>query len=264
MTQKGQESKEGESPTHGQKDETTLPSLSSLSKSSNINAWGKGTLPLNAPNKRNMVMGEDGNVESGSTYEESYSSSEVESSSNSYDDEGDLLMVRRLMCVQVNEDSDFQRKNIFHTRCYVKGKLCAIIIYGGNSVNVTSLGLVEKLNLPTLVYLKNALSRDKGEMVVDKQVSLTFALGKYCDEILCNVFDKKVTHDKITNKFSFVHVGQKVTLKPLSLREVSEDQLKIKIKRKKEQKEQKEKRKSRGIRGKKQRKTKRKIRNKVM
>ncbi|RDX95089.1 hypothetical protein CR513_22440, partial [Mucuna pruriens] len=41
--------------------------------------------------------------------------------------------------------------NIFHSRCHVIGKLCSLIIDGGSSVNVASLRLVEKLNLPILV-----------------------------------------------------------------------------------------------------------------
>ncbi|RDX99855.1 hypothetical protein CR513_17035, partial [Mucuna pruriens] len=44
-------------------------------------------------------------------------------------------------------------------------------------------------------------------------------------------FDKKVTHDGVTNKLSFENKGKKVTLKPLSLREVIKYQLKMKNKR---------------------------------
>ncbi|RDX93583.1 hypothetical protein CR513_24133, partial [Mucuna pruriens] len=154
-----------------------------------------------------MIMRKDGNMESETSCEESSSSSEVESSSDSSHD------------------------GVISSWCHVKGKLRSIIIDGGNSVNVASLRLVEKLNLPTLV-------------------TLAFTIGKNSNEILCDVvpmkathillgrpwqFDKKVTHDGVTNIFSIV------TLKPLSPREVSEDQLKMKIKRKKEQKEHKQK-----------------------
>ncbi|RDX76444.1 hypothetical protein CR513_43554, partial [Mucuna pruriens] len=70
------------------------------------------------------------------------------------------------------------------------------------------------------------------------QVPLSFTLGKYKDEVLCNVvpmeethillgrpwqYDRKVTHDGITNKLTFIHRGKKVTLKPLSPKEVNED-----------------------------------------
>ncbi|RDY09313.1 hypothetical protein CR513_06342, partial [Mucuna pruriens] len=45
-------------------------------------------------------------------------------------------------------------------------------------------------------------------------------------------FDCKVTYDRVTNRFSFVHNGQKV---------VNEDHLKMKMKREKERNERKEK-----------------------
>ncbi|RDX75901.1 hypothetical protein CR513_44189, partial [Mucuna pruriens] len=58
-----------------------------------------------------------------------------------------------------------------------------------------------------------------------KQVSLAFTLGKYEDEVLC---DRKMIYDGVTNRFMFVHKGQKFTLKPLSLKEVNKDQVKMK------------------------------------
>ncbi|RDX81924.1 hypothetical protein CR513_37361, partial [Mucuna pruriens] len=82
---------------------------------------------------RNMVTKEDGNVESKSSCEDSPSSnSKVEPSTDSSHDEGDLFKVRRMMNAQ--------------------GKLCSIIIGGSSSINVASLRLVKKLNLPTLVH----------------------------------------------------------------------------------------------------------------
>ncbi|RDY01432.1 hypothetical protein CR513_15237, partial [Mucuna pruriens] len=43
-------------------------------------------------------------------------------------------------------------------------------------------------------------------------------------------FDRKVTHDGVTNKFSFINKGNKVTLKPLTPMEVIKDQLIMKEK----------------------------------
>ncbi|RDX84734.1 hypothetical protein CR513_34170, partial [Mucuna pruriens] len=37
------------------------------------------------------------------------------------------------------------------------------------------------------------------------------------------IYDKKVIHDGVTNRFTFVHLGQRVVLKPLSPREFHED-----------------------------------------
>ncbi|RDX61282.1 hypothetical protein CR513_60499, partial [Mucuna pruriens] len=72
----------------------------------------------------------------------------------------------------------------------------------------------------------------------------------HCDFILMEVthvllgrpwqFDRKVIHDGVTIKISFVHKGNKVTLKPLTPRKVIEDQ--IKMEKKIEEKKRKRKR----------------------
>ncbi|RDX88988.1 hypothetical protein CR513_29350, partial [Mucuna pruriens] len=116
-----------------------------------------------------MVLREDG------TMEKSLSNNEGESLSVYSLDEGDILIVRR---------------------CHVKKKLGSIIIDCGSSVNVASLMLVEKLDLSTLVHPKpyklHWLSK-KGEMVVDKQVSLAFTLEIYSDDILRDVVPMEAT-----------------------------------------------------------------------
>ena len=80
-----------------------------------------------------------------------------------------------------------------------------------------------------------------GQLVVDRQVLICFSIGKYVNEILFDVvrmeasnllrempwqYDKDVVHNGVTNKFAFVHKRKKVTLTPMSPREVCEDQIK--------------------------------------
>jgi len=87
-------------------------------------------------------------------------------------------------------------------------------------------------------------------------VNIAFSIGKYVDEVVCDVvpmeashlllgrpwqYDRKVTHDGLANKYSFLFKGQKVSLTPLSPREVCEDQLKMRVKREQERKEGREK-----------------------
>lgn len=87
--------------------------------------------------------------------------------------------------------------------------------------------------------------------MVDKQVLVSFSIGKYHDEILCDVvpmeaghlllgrpwqFDRMVNHDGRANTFTFMHKKHKVTLLPLSPKEVCHDQLALKLKRDQEQK----------------------------
>ena len=126
------------------------------------------------------------------------------------------------MSVQVKEDEAAQRENIFHTRCYVQDKVCSMIIDGGSYTNVASTIMVEKLGLPTLKQprsYKLQWLNDSGEVKVNKQVLVTFRIGKYENKVLCDVvpmqaghlllgrpsqFDRHVKHDGFTNKYSFV------------------------------------------------------------
>ena len=81
-----------------------------------------------------------------------------------------------------------------------------------------------------------------------KWLLITFSIGKYKDEVLCDVvpmeathillgrpwqFDRKKFHDGFTNKISFNFHGHKLILKSLSPKEVHEDQVKMREKRKK-------------------------------
>ena len=115
--------------------------------------------------------------------------------------------------------------------------------------------MVDKLGLPTISHAKPYKLQwlsEEGEIVVNKQVLIAFSIGKYKDEVLCDVvpmeathillgrpwkFDRKNLHDGLTNKISFTFHGHKVTLKSLSPKEVHEDHIKIKKEIKKRKKE---------------------------
>ncbi|XP_043818253.1 uncharacterized protein LOC122725281, partial [Manihot esculenta] len=83
---------------------------------------------------------------------------------------------------------------------------------------------------------------DCSEVRVTRQVLIPFSIGRYKDEILCDVvpmqashmllgrpwqYDRKVQHDGFNNKYSFTYEGQKVILAPLSPQEVYADQIKM-------------------------------------
>ena len=84
---------------------------------------------------------------------------------------------------------------------------------------------------------------DYGEVKVNRQVLVSFSIGRYKDEVLCDVvpmhvshillgrpwqFDRKVNHDEFKNRHSFVKDNKTITLVPLTLRQVYEDQMKLK------------------------------------
>ncbi|RDX80757.1 hypothetical protein CR513_38657, partial [Mucuna pruriens] len=70
---------------------------------------------------------------------------------------------------------------------------------------------------------------ERQEFLVDKQAEVPFHLGGYEDKV-------RVIHDGVTNRFTFVHLGQMIMLNPLSPRKVHENQKKMKINREVERK----------------------------
>ena len=112
-----------------------------------------------------------------------------------------------------------------------------MIVDGGSCTNVASTIMVEKLGMQTSKHprpYKLQWLNDSEEVRVNKQVLISFSIGKYKDEVLCDVvptqvghfsgrpwkFDRKVKHDGFTNKYSFMHNQQTVTLVPLTPRHI--------------------------------------------
>jgi len=61
---------------------------------------------------------------------------------------------------------------------------------GGSCTNVASTRVVEKLALPTIFHTKPYKLQwfsTEGEIMVNKQVLINFAIEKYKDEVLCDV-----------------------------------------------------------------------------
>ncbi|XP_024015858.1 uncharacterized protein LOC112089114 [Eutrema salsugineum] len=122
---------------------------------------------------------------------------------------GELLVKRGTLNLQTRTEGDEQRENLFHTRCVVQEKW---------------------LN-------------DQGELEVENQVMVPLSIGKYEDEILCDVLpmhagyilfgrswqsDRRVNHDGFTNRYSFECKGKKIVLVPLTPQEVHQDQMSLK------------------------------------
>ncbi|RDX94986.1 hypothetical protein CR513_22552, partial [Mucuna pruriens] len=141
---------------------------------------------------------------------------------------GDILVTRCALSIQPKEDSDMkQHEHNFHTRCHINDKVCSMIIDSGSFTNVATL-----INYNDIV----------GEVKVDKQVVVPFAIENYKDEVLCDVvlmearhiplgrlwqLDRKVTHNGYTNCLSFIYNKLKNTLTSLSPKQVCEDQIKM-------------------------------------
>ncbi|XP_052489816.1 uncharacterized protein LOC105763661 [Gossypium raimondii] len=194
---------------------------------------GRGHIASQCPNRRVMVVRSNGEIESEDEQEEEPEIPMEEGEELELPVEGELLVVKRSLDIQVAEEEQ-QRDNIFHTRCHVQGKVCSLIIDGGSCTNVASSLLVEKLGLATTKHptpYKLQWLNDGGELKVTKQARVVFSIGKYQDEVVCDVvpmhaghlllgrpwqFDRRVVHDGYTNRYSFKHLGRNVTLAPLT------------------------------------------------
>jgi hypothetical protein len=140
--------------------------------------------------------------------------------------------------------------------------VCGLIIDNGSCVNVCKLNLcpVKHAKPYRLQWLN-----DSGEVKVTKQIVVPFSIGKYVDEVLCNVvpmqashillgrppwqYDRKTIHDGVKNRytifynsclgvrgtrvmvlpsFTIVKDGKTITRVPLTPKQVYDDQIKLK------------------------------------
>jgi hypothetical protein len=230
---------------------------------------GSGHIASQCPNRRVMIMRDNGEVMTESEDDSDGMPELVDASDDDgvvYPVTGESLVAKRALNTHIKvDDAEQQRENIFHTRCHVNNKVCSMIIDGGSCTNVASTILVEKLNLPTLKHsrpYKLQWLNDCGEVRVDRQVLVTFSIGKYLDEVLCDVvpmhaghillgrpwqYDRRAIHDGFKNMYSFVKEGKTIKLAPLTPSQVYEDQLKLESEvahKRKSEKEIEQKRKS--------------------
>ncbi|XP_019056297.1 PREDICTED: LOW QUALITY PROTEIN: uncharacterized protein LOC109116034 [Tarenaya hassleriana] len=145
---------------------------------------GRGHYANECPNRRTLVVRDNGEVET-----EAEDEQEAES--------GKLMVTRRVLNLRSKEEEKIQRENIFYTRCVVKDKVCSLIIDSGSCTNVASNSLVEKLGLLTQKHpkpYKLQWLNDNGETKVHRQVKVPFRIGKYEDEVLCDVVPMQAGH----------------------------------------------------------------------
>ncbi|PON42377.1 hypothetical protein PanWU01x14_282400 [Parasponia andersonii] len=131
--------------------------------------------------QKSYVLRDDGEIETEDEDDTDLMPPLEDADEEEYPTQGDLLVARRALSAQVKEDEKVQRENIFHTRCQVQNKVCSMIIDGGSCTNVASTTMVEKLGLPTMKHpqpYKLQWLNDSGELKVNKQVLVSFRIGK--------------------------------------------------------------------------------------
>ncbi|XP_024015852.1 uncharacterized protein LOC112089109 [Eutrema salsugineum] len=205
---------------------------------------GRGHMSRECPNNRVMLMTEAGDYES---HDEAdvQEDQDDEYGDIAYPDTGELLVTRRVLSVMVKPAETIQRENIFHSRCTIKGKVCNLIFDGGSCTNVASAHMVDKLGLERTKHPRPYRLRwldDKVELKITDQVTIPFSIGKYQDQVVCDVvpmqaghlllgrpwqFDRETKHDGRTNMYTLMHNKRKVSLAPLTPSQVHELQMQM-------------------------------------
>lgn len=137
-----------------------------------------------------MIFKNDGKIETKSESDDESMPPLDDVTNVEYPVDRELLLARRTLSMQIKEGKKVQRESIFHTRCYVNNKICSMVIDRGSCTNVASISLVENLNLTTLKHpklYKLQWLNDYGQVKVNKQVLILFLIGKYKDEVICDV-----------------------------------------------------------------------------
>ena len=100
------------------------------------------------------------------------------------------LLIRRNFHATLKIKPNYQRENIFQTKCKIKGKVCDLIIDGGSETNCVSKDLVQALDLETKPHphpYKLKWLDSKASGYVKKRCLVQFAIGSCKDRcfVMC-------------------------------------------------------------------------------
>ena len=208
---------------------------------------GRGHKRIDCPNKKRVLLVNDGYVSEDKIDSESDEPKEGESESNpimcyplDYDDLP-CIMVQRAKEDQI--PSSGQRWKIFQSQCKIKNKCCKLIIDGGSYTNIISKRVVDALGLKAwphpqphcIEWLYNS-----GRLKVTHKVRVKFNIGTYYDEVICDVvpmdvcqlllgrpwqYDRNAIHEGRSNTYVFRDVGIKRVLQPMGNNAIKVDHM---------------------------------------
>jgi len=151
---------------------------------------------------------------------------------------GEFLVLKRVLQTTEALKEENQSKLIFHSRCAIQGKVYSLITDGGSRTNVASSHLIDKLKLPTIPHPRPYSLQwlKKGnEVHVTKQALITYTIGNFKDEFLCDMlpidacylllgrpwqFYKGAIYNGTTNTYTFKVKDRNYTLTPLPLNQI--------------------------------------------
>ncbi|CAA7062471.1 unnamed protein product [Microthlaspi erraticum] len=143
-----------------------------------------------------------------------------------------ILVLRRSCLAPRAGTESWLRTTLFRTTCTIKGKICKLIVDSGSCTDVLAEDAAKKLGIKTTPHpapYPLAWLDSSSELRVSKQAVVPFSIGKYHDEVSCDVapmdachlllgrpweYDRDVLHKGKSNTYSFVFGDRTVTLLP--------------------------------------------------
>ncbi|GJT69452.1 putative ribonuclease H-like domain-containing protein [Tanacetum coccineum] len=105
-------------------------------------------------------------------------------------------VIRHIMLTpNVNEPS--QRHNIFRTWCVFYENIFNVIIDNRSTKNIVSRDIVQRLKLPTEKHpnpYRIGWIKSVGKINITKRCKVPFTIGKYKDEVVCDIVDMDACH----------------------------------------------------------------------
>ncbi|XP_066385049.1 uncharacterized protein [Miscanthus floridulus] len=212
---------------------------------------GYGHMIRDCPNKRTLIIRDDGEYSSASDSDEPiYAMLAADVSGHAEEhvaatdaDKYESLVVQRVLSTQVAQPEQNQRHTLFHTKGVVQERSIRIIIDGGSCNNLASSDLVEKLSLQTRPhphpYHIQWLNQG-GKLKVTRSVRVHFSMGSYSDYTDCDVvpmeacslllgrpwqYDIDCLHHGRTNHYSLLFKGKKIILHPMTPEQIVKDDI---------------------------------------
>ena len=111
-----------------------------------------------------------------------------------YEQEEYTCVVRKLM-LSLKCDDETPCYKLFHSKCTVQGSLCDLIIDSGSQNNIISKDVLERLQLETENHLNPyaiGWIKEVGGIQLHECCKVSFSIGKYNDEVYCDVVDMDV------------------------------------------------------------------------
>jgi hypothetical protein len=218
-------------------------------------------MPRDCPNKRTLLIRDNGEYSSASDSEEiehallaTYNVAKMDIHVNPGDvDRYESLVVQHVLSTQVSPAKKNQRHTLFHMKGVAQERSICIIIDSGSCNNLVSTMLAEKLSLPTRKHsnpYQIQWLNDGGKIRVSRSVCFPFSIGAYSDYVDCDVlpmeacslllgrpwqYDIDSLHHGRSNHYSLMFKGQKIIIHPMTPEQIVKDDLARVVKIAKEQ-----------------------------